>query len=149
MWFHPLYIVNEPFILDFRGEWPTDCHPGEQKPVITEYTGDSVLIEFEIIVEHPVCNDTPTAYRVLVGMSDVIIGMPPPGNASYVVRDIEGEIVAEMRCEYQTTMVCELDSDDNPDGYAVRLLSPERIILTSLSPISMGKIGAGTAVRID
>jgi len=77
------------------------------------------------------------------------IGTPPPGNASDVVRDIEGEIVAEMRCEYQTAMVCELDSDDNPDGYAVRLLSPERIILTSLSPISMGKIGAGTAVRID
>jgi len=76
MWFHPLYIVNEPFILDFRGEWPTDCHPGEQKPVITEYTGDSVLIEFEIIVEHPVCNDTPTAYRVLVDMSDVIDDVP-------------------------------------------------------------------------
>jgi len=76
MWAHPLYIVNEPFILDFRGEWPDDCHPGEQKPVISGYTGDTVLIEFEIIVEHPVCNDLPTPYRVLVDMSDVVEDVP-------------------------------------------------------------------------
>jgi len=76
MWFHPLYINNEPFILDFRGEWPSDCHPGEQKPVISEYTGDSVLIEFEIILEHVVCNATPTPYRVLVDMSDVVDDVP-------------------------------------------------------------------------
>ena len=76
MWTHPLYIVNEPFILDFRGEWPDDCHPGEQKPVISGYTGDTVLIEFEIIVEHPVCNDLPTPYRVLVDMSDVVEDVP-------------------------------------------------------------------------
>ena len=43
----------------FRGEWPTDCHPGEQKSVIREYTGDSALIEFEIIVEHVTCNERP------------------------------------------------------------------------------------------
>ena len=77
------------------------------------------------------------------------IGTPPPGNASYWIRDIEGEKVAEMRCEYETTMVCELDSSENSDGFAVQLLSPERMILTSLSPISMGKIGTGIAVRID
>lgn len=76
MWFHPLYIEDEPFILDFRGEWPDDCHPGEQKPVITEYTGDSVLIEFETIVEHVTCNDVPTPYRVLVDMSDVVDDVP-------------------------------------------------------------------------
>lgn len=76
MWFHPLYIEDEPFILDFRGEWPDDCHPGEQKPVITEYTGDSVLIEFETIVEHVTCNDVPTTYRVLVDMSDVLDDVP-------------------------------------------------------------------------
>ncbi len=73
LWYHPRFIAdNAPYILDFRGEWPTDCHPGEQKPVIMNYTGDSVLIEFETIVEHPLCNDTPTPYRVLVDMSDVI-----------------------------------------------------------------------------
>lgn len=73
MRYHPIFIeYGEPYILDFRGEWPDDCHPGEQKPVITDYTGDSALVEFEIIVDHEVCNDIPTAYRVLVDMSDVI-----------------------------------------------------------------------------
>ena len=73
IWHHPFYIVdNEPFLIDLRGEWPSDCHPGEQKPVISEYTGDSVLIEFETIVEHVTCNDVVTPYRVLVDMSDVI-----------------------------------------------------------------------------
>ena len=58
---HPRYIeANEPFLLDIKGEWPTDCHPGEQKPVITEYTGDSALIEFETLVEHISCNDVVT-----------------------------------------------------------------------------------------
>lgn len=73
MWYHPRFIeYDEPYILDFRGEWPTDCHPGEQKPVISEYTGDTALIEFETIVEHVTCNDVVTPYRVLVDMSDVI-----------------------------------------------------------------------------
>jgi hypothetical protein len=73
VWVHPLYIATgEPFIVDIRGEWPTDCHPGEQKPVISEYTGDTALIEFETIVEHVTCNDVVTPYRVLVDMSDVI-----------------------------------------------------------------------------
>ena len=73
VWHHPLYIGDtEPFLIDLKGEWPTDCHPGEQKPVISEYTGDFVLIEFETIVEHVTCNDVATAYRVLVDMSDVI-----------------------------------------------------------------------------
>ena len=72
-WLHPLHTgTNEPFIVDLRGEWPTDCHPGEQKPVITEYTGDTALIEFETIVEHVSCNDIVTPYRVLVDMSDVV-----------------------------------------------------------------------------
>ena len=70
---HPMYVgTNEPFIVDIRGEWPTDCHPGEQKPVITEYTGDTALIEFETIVVHVNCNDVDTPYRVLVDMSDVV-----------------------------------------------------------------------------
>lgn len=70
---HPLFVgTNEPFIVDLRGEWPTDCHPGEQKPVISEYTGDTALIEFETIVEHVTCNNVVTPYRVLVDMSDVI-----------------------------------------------------------------------------
>jgi len=73
LWWHPLYLTaNEPYLIDLRGEWPTDCHPGEQKPVISEYTGDAVLIEFEIIVVHVTCNEVATPYRVLVDMSDVV-----------------------------------------------------------------------------
>jgi len=74
---HPLYWVSsEPYLLDIKGNWTSDCHPGEQKPVISEYTGDSVLIEFEIITEHVTCNDILTPYRVLVDMSDVVDDVP-------------------------------------------------------------------------
>ena len=70
---HPLYVgTNEPYIIDVKGEWPTDCHPGEQKPVISEYTGDTALIEFETILEHVTCNDVVTPFRVLIDMSDVV-----------------------------------------------------------------------------
>ena len=42
---HPLYAeANEPFLLEIRGDWSSDCHPGEQNPVISGYTGDTVLI---------------------------------------------------------------------------------------------------------
>lgn len=70
---HPLNVAaNEPYLIEIRGDWSTDCHPGEQKPVVSEYTGDSALIEFETIVEHVTCNDVVTPYRVLVDMSDVV-----------------------------------------------------------------------------
>jgi hypothetical protein len=356
---HPIQPKEaEPYLIEISGEWPSDCHPGEQKPVIRDYTGDTALIEFETIVEHITCNDVPTPYRVLVDMSDVIdsvtgafveievtlrfgeteftkilelvcicspvpvgphinpeaglyysdglekqglllarqnqrmgafpliydesgssewligaggivedvffadllestggqclgclppdeqpkmgvvgkisilmdsegiiqvkvndglfetyeplsfgygevniggsptvripdlsgrwafidgdtewgVGTPPPtiylplvfditlesvfkpdlivtvyppGNAAYSIRNMEGEIVAEMLCEYESAMVCELEISADPDGYAVKLLSPERMILSSLKPISSGGIGMGTAVRID
>jgi hypothetical protein len=366
---HPIQPKDgEPYLIEITGEWPSDCHPGEQKPVISDYTGDTALIEFETILVHVTCNDVATPYRVLVDMSDVIdsvserfigvevtvrfgeseftsmleflcicspvpvgphinpevgsyssnamgrqglllsrqnqrmgvfpliydesgssewllgpggivedvffadlyestggqclgclppdeppqigvvgkismlmdsegiiqvkindglfetygqvafgygevniggnpivnipdlsgrwafingdimqntgsapptsflplvfdihllppptigtlppimvvppvpIGTPPPGNASYVIRDMEGENVAEMRCEYETGMVCELNNSDIPDGFEVQLLSLERMILSNLSPISTGMTGAGTAVRID
>jgi hypothetical protein len=74
---HPLYAAaNEPYLLDISGDWSSDCHPGEQKPVISEYTGDSALIEFETITDHVTCNDVVTPYRVLVDMSDVIESVP-------------------------------------------------------------------------
>jgi len=60
-----------PYLIELNGEWSTDCHPGEQKPVITEYTGDSALIEFVTIVEHVSCNDVVTPFRVLIDISDV------------------------------------------------------------------------------
>jgi hypothetical protein len=66
---HPAYPRSGPFILEVVGTWPTDCHPGEQKPVIDSYDAESVAITFEIIVVHVTCNATPTPYRVLVDMS--------------------------------------------------------------------------------
>lgn len=71
---HPFSPVDRPYIIDIQGEWPSDCHPGEQKPVITSYTGDTAVIEFETIVEHVTCNDVATPYRVLIDMSDVMDG---------------------------------------------------------------------------
>lgn len=80
---HPLVPEGAPYLIDITGEWPSDCHPGEQKPVISKYTGDSVLIEFETIVEHVNCNDVVTLYRVLVDMSDVV------GNVDEQFNDID------------------------------------------------------------
>lgn len=79
---HPILPNDFPFVIDIRGEWPTDCHPGEQKPVIREYDGDSVLIEFETIVERVTCNQVATPYRVLVDMSDVVGSVTPQGNGT-------------------------------------------------------------------
>ena len=61
-----------PFVIEISGNWPSDCHPGEQRPVIQAYDGNSVVIEFEIIIVHVTCNDVATPYRVLVDMSDVV-----------------------------------------------------------------------------
>lgn len=69
---HPFSPEGRPYIIDIQGDWPTDCHPGEQKPVIASYTGDTVVIEFETIILHVTCNDVATPYRVLVDMSDVV-----------------------------------------------------------------------------
>lgn len=79
---HPALPNASPFVIDISGEWPTDCHPDEQKPVLREYDGDSVLIEFETIVEHVTCNEVPTQYRVLVDMSDVVGSVDPQGNGT-------------------------------------------------------------------
>lgn len=69
---HPFSPEGRPYIIDIQGDWPTDCHPGEQKPVITSYTGDTAVIEFDIIIDHVTCNEVATPYRVLVDMSDVV-----------------------------------------------------------------------------
>ena len=54
---HPQLPGTEPFILEISGTWPTDCHPGEQKPVVKSFDGHRVEIEFEIIVVHITCNN--------------------------------------------------------------------------------------------
>ena len=95
---HPLNLgTNEPYVIDIRGDWSNDCHPGEQKPVISEYTGDTVLVEFEIIVEHVTCNEVVTPYRVLVDMSDVIDTVENESNSvNLTVRYNGSEIDDEM-----------------------------------------------------
>ena len=36
---HPAQPMDrETYLIEVTGEWPTDCHPGEQKPVIRDYT---------------------------------------------------------------------------------------------------------------
>jgi hypothetical protein len=69
---HPFYPLDGPFVLEINGDWSNDCHPGEQQPVIREYDGDTVLIEFDIIVLHITCNEVITPFRVLVDMSEVV-----------------------------------------------------------------------------
>jgi len=69
---HPFYPLDGPFVIEINGDWSNDCHPGEQLPVIKSYDGNSVLIEFDIIVVHVTCNQFTTPFRVLVDMSDVV-----------------------------------------------------------------------------
>ncbi len=69
---HPFYPHDGPFVLEIKGDWPNDCHPGEQQPVVRAYDGGSALIEFKTVVVHITCNPVPTPYRVLVDMSDVV-----------------------------------------------------------------------------
>ncbi|MGH6820707.1 MAG: hypothetical protein ACREDU_07585, partial [Methylocella sp.] len=67
---HPQFPGTGPFIIEIRGTWPTDCHPGEQKPVVESFDGHRVEIEFETIVVHITCNTRETEFRVLVDLSD-------------------------------------------------------------------------------
>jgi hypothetical protein len=69
---HPFYPFDGPFILEISGIWPTDCHPGEQKPVVESFDGHAVEIGFEFVIIHITCNISDTPYRVLVDMSEVV-----------------------------------------------------------------------------
>ena len=79
----------------------------------------------------------------------LVVTVFPPGHATYSIQNMAGEEVAKLICEYQIAMSCNLDSPDNHDGFYIKLLSPERMIMTSLSPVSSGGAGTGIAVRID
>jgi hypothetical protein len=69
---HPVYPGSGPFIIEIKGTWPSDCHPGEQKPVVEYFDGHTVEIGFEIIVVHITCNMQDTDYRTLIDMSAVV-----------------------------------------------------------------------------
>lgn len=117
---HPILPNTAPFIIDIRGEWPTDCHPGEQKPVIQQYDGDSVLIEFETIVVHVTCNNIPTPYRVLIDMSDVIGSVEPQGNGTVIkvtVRFAGAELDTGILLSCALISPCPISPSSIPDVY--------------------------------
>jgi hypothetical protein len=103
---HPVFPSDGPFILEIEGQWPSDCHPGEQRPVIRAFDEDSVLIEFEIIIVHITCNDTVTPYRVLVDMSEVIKADISLGDSLDVVVNFGGSTL-----EQTVALVCTQDMD--------------------------------------
>lgn len=111
---HPQYPAGGPFIVEISGTWPTDCHPGEQKPVVASWDGGTANIEFEIIVVHVTCNDVDTAYRVLVDMSEAIRTIEPAGDNVDLRVEFQG-----ANWERSLPLVCPPDEDcsDGP-GFA-------------------------------
>jgi len=92
---HPVFPGANPFIIEISGTWPTDCHPGEQKPVVESFDGQTVEIEFEIIVVHITCNTVDTPYRVLVDMSEAVRETKPQGGQLNVLASFDGEALDE------------------------------------------------------
>jgi len=103
---HPHFPGSSPFIIEISGTWPNDCHPGEQKPVVESYDGQTVVIEFEIIIVHITCNTRDTAYRVLVDMSEAVRVTKPLGD----MLDVEVRFEEES-LEQTVQLVCPDDSD--------------------------------------
>ena len=77
----------------------------------------------------------------------------PPANVSYSIFSIEGDMAAEMGCEYRGEMVCDLKNPDFTDfdyWYEIRMLSLERMTMTNMAEPGEGEgVGQGTFVRID
>jgi hypothetical protein len=88
---HPRFPADNPFIIEISGTWPSDCHPGEQKPVVESWDGQTVKIDFEIIVVHVTCNDSDTDYRSLVDMSESIRTTKPLGDTLDMHVSFQGE----------------------------------------------------------
>jgi hypothetical protein len=92
---HPRLPGSGPFIIEISGIWPTDCHPGEQKPVVESFDGYTVEIEFEIIVVHITCNTIDTSYRALVDMSEVVSKNKALGDVLDVHVSFQGETLQQ------------------------------------------------------
>jgi hypothetical protein len=103
---HPRFPGSGPFIIEITGIWPTDCHPGEQKPVVESFDGRTVEIGFEIIIVHITCNISDTPYRVLVDMSEVVSTTKPQGDMLDVHASFQGETL-----EQTLDLVCPRGSD--------------------------------------
>jgi hypothetical protein len=98
---HPVFPADEPFILEINGNWPSDCHPGEQRPVIKSVEGNSVSIEFDFVIIHVTCNQVVTPYRVLVDMSEVVRTNMSFGDSLDVLVNFDGTIL-----EQTVALVC-------------------------------------------
>jgi hypothetical protein len=131
---HPQFPATGPFILEINGTWPTDCHPGEQKPVIMSFDGFTVEIDFEIIVVHITCNTTDTPYRVLVDMSDVVRKTKPQADSLDVRVSFQGGDTLEQTLE----LVCPADVDCA--GYSGNLKRPEPGLYTNPGLASQGLV---------
>ena len=103
---HPRFPASNPFIIEISGTWPTDCHPGEQKPLVESFDGHTVKIGFEIIIVHITCNIRDTDYRVLVDMSEVVRTNKPLGDLLEVEASFQ-----ETTLEQTLELVCPQDSD--------------------------------------
>lgn len=88
---HPRYPAGGPFIIEINGTWPSDCHPGEQKPVVESWDGHTLEIGFEIIVVHVTCNEHDTPYRSLIDLSEAIRTMKPVGGSLDMTVSFDGE----------------------------------------------------------
>ena len=103
---HPFFPGTGPFIIEISGTWPTDCHPGEQKPVVESFDGQTVEIGFEIIVVHITCNTSDTNYRVLVDISEAVRASQPRSDSLLIQADFQGETL-----EQTVDLVCPEGSD--------------------------------------
>lgn len=116
---HPTHPAGRPFIIDIKGDWPSDCHPGEQQPVIQSFDEQKVVIDFEIITVHVTCNDVSTPYRVLVDMSQLVGAGTQFGEQLDILIRFGGATL-----EQAVLLVCDPDMGcDNPSPVGPRPLS--------------------------
>jgi len=140
---HPAFPGGGPFIIEISGTWPTDCHPGEQKPVVESFDGQTLEIGFEIIVVHITCNDTDTSYRVLVDMSESLRTGPPVGESLRLRAHFEG---AEF--EQTLDLVCPDDATCETGDAAPRGAEPGLYFSPALANqgLLVARQGTGTAI---
>jgi hypothetical protein len=103
---HPGFPGSNPFIMEISGTWPTDCHPGEQKPIVESFDGHAVEIGFEIIIVHITCNTSDSDYRVLVDMSEVVRASKPTGELLDIRATFQGATL-----EQTVELVCPEDAE--------------------------------------
>jgi hypothetical protein len=121
---HPSYPESKPFLISISGTRPTDCHPGEQLPVIRAFDGYTVEIEFETIVVHVTCNEVVTPYRSLVDMNEALNTTRPLDHKLRVRVDFDGSIL-----DQSLNLSCPED-DDCSEIEKMQIL-PERGLYTT------------------